>query len=157
MSETLHKLARCQRITEWLTPHDPRLVAATGQPAPNPGGNVRMGWDMAASDWPRLETEVRRLVVPRALGTRVLSHIEADEYTDRLVLDFTSKADLERCVPLTDKNAIFKRSGRQAWAAIALCGNVLGLAVFAQELEGGAAQARIQPVPSRVLAKIGAA
>ena len=154
MSEVLRKLANCEQITDWINPSDQRLVDATGEPAPNRGGGLRIGWEECQHDWPQLEAGVKRLIIPSAIGSRVMGAVVGDEDWSRVVLGFQSPEDWRACFPANEDTQIFVRDGRQAWAAVGLCENILGLAVFAQELESGGVQAKVQPVPEDVFAKL---
>ncbi len=145
MSEILNKLAACERITEWVVPADKRLLRSTGQPRPSGGmgGMLREEWIAEKAEWPQVETEVKRLVVPRRIGKRAVAQMDGDEDWNRLRLTVDTK-DWDNCFPTRRETQIFRTpEGQQAWAAVALCGRVLGLAVFAVETIDSTVEARI--------------
>lgn len=157
MSEILIKLAACEQITEWVVPADKRILRATNQPRPSGGmgGMLRKEWSADKSEWPLLEEQVKRLIVPIAIGKRAIAEMDGDEDWNRLRLTVSNRKVWNECFPAGSKTEIFKtEEGQQAWAAVALCGNILGLAVFAQETSGTTIQARIQPVPEEIFQRI---
>lgn len=115
MSDILRKLASCEQITEWVDPYDERLALATGDPIPNGGGNVREGWYEPGHDWLNLEVEVKRLIVPRIIASRVIARFDGNGDWNRILLDFPDIRDWSSCFPVSEKTHIFTREGRKAW------------------------------------------
>ncbi len=158
----LRKLAGCEQITEWVDPWDERLVVATGEIPPNNGATVREPWmlEKGAVGW--AEQEVKRLLVARAVG--MIGTVETEFDAQRgyvpvergtVVVRFSEMSDWLQCFPVSEQTEIFKNpEGEQAWAGVALCGKVLGLAVFGQEQELGGVEARVQIVPEDKFRKI---
>lgn len=161
MSEVLNKLAACERVSEWLDPWDERLVIATGETPPNSGATVREVWRAGHETQTMIARLVSRLLVPSSIkieGTLDIGFEELRGYASSqgtVVLDFSAKADWVHCFPVSEQTQIFKTAdGLQAWAGLALCDKLLGLAVFSCETETDGLQARIQPVPDKVFQKI---
>ena len=157
MSNIVERLAECEQITEWINPLDQRLVVATGELPPNGGAGLREDWEIGEIPAERLEVEVKRLVVPEAISLRglVIATADIDNYGSRVLLNFTSKEDWSDCFPVGRDTAIFTDgNGKQAWAGVGVCGNILGLAVFSREIEANEIQANVQPVPKEVFEKI---
>lgn len=166
MSEMINRLARSEQVTEWISLFDERLVRATGQPSPNLGGRLRENWKGISSPL-RLEAEIARLLIP--------AHVELDaevsvkfndiprhgDVSNRVLLNFCTEIDWLKCFPLGNDSQIphFDDDFR-AWAGVALCGSVIGLAVFATEQMDEqlrtvqSVQARVQPVPMEVFGRI---
>lgn len=155
----IERLACCERVTEWISLFDERLVRATGQPSPNGGARLRENWDEVSSPI-RLEAEIARLLIP--------SHVELDRevsvkfhetewkgfVTSRVLLDFCTETDWLRCFPLgSDSQVPDDEADFKAWAGVAMCGDVMGLAVFASQ-QDSSVQARVQPVPIEVFGRI---
>ena len=154
MSEILSRLAGCKQVTEWLNPCDSRLVAATGESSPNRGANIREEWWIEKHEFSLLALAVKRILVPRSIGSRVLALTTGDVDYNRVVLRFEEPDDWSACFPTEDGTQIFtNQEAEVTWAAVGLCDAVLGLAVFAQKNDGEV-DARIQPVPDEVFAKI---
>ncbi len=162
----LDRLISCEQITEWVDPNDARLVAATGEKAPNGGGNVRDAWELSSKqEGVSVAREVGRLIIGDAstlLGevsvafTVHPSHIKRGwEGTGSVSVGFTDSRDWVNRFP-TERSQIFNREGRQAWAAVALCSNQIGLAVFGMENKDGGVDARVQVVPDDVFEAISA-
>lgn len=157
------RLAACEKITEWLDPNDTRLVAATGDPVPNGGGNVREPWQVENNDEEiAVAHEVRRLLIPdestlrgvaKVAFTNTIFGTDLGVGTGNVIAVFDNAQDWADRFP-TDRARIFNREGRQAWAAVALCGSQLGLAVFAIESTSGGVDARVQVVPDDVFEAI---
>lgn len=154
MSEILNKLASCEQVSEWVGPYDERLVGATGEPVPNPGANLREEWYEPNNDWDNLSAEVKRLMVPRAIASRVVAQFVGDEDWNRIVLGFRDQQDWSSSFPIKAQTHIFTRQGRKAWAAVGLCERTLGLAVFAQEQTDSSVKAKVQLVPEEVFLKL---
>lgn len=165
--QSIEQLASCEKITEWVNLNDLRLVEATGEPAPNRGKSLRENWrpELLAKD---LELEIARLLVPSnvTLAQPITAAFDADEWRgetrSRVFVNFASEEDWLQCFPLGDTSRLpTSDDDWHAWAGVALCGNVLGLGVFAEELfkdtvswEGAGVQARVQPVPEAIFQRI---
>jgi len=153
MSELLDKLASCELVTEWVGPYDERLIFATGETPPNSGALVRDPWDERQRNWPQLATEVKRLIVPQLLAAKVIANVAHEEGApdwNWVALNTSNIEDWPTCFPVNEQTRIFER----AWAAVGLCSNILGLAVFARQQENNGVEARVQLVPDRVFEKI---
>lgn len=165
--KTIEQLAMCEKITEWIGLNDPRLVEATGEPAPNRGTSLRDNWsaDMQAGN---LRLEIARLLVPLdvILAQPVTSLFDVDvwrgETRNRVIVNFGSGDDWLKCFPLGETSRLpTSDDDWRAWAGVALCGQAFGLAVFADETfqntepwESLGVQARVQPVPDAVFERI---
>lgn len=154
MSDIFEKLASCEQITEWINPYDKKLAMATGETVPNGGANLRDGWYEPGHDWVRLEAEIKRLVVPQIIAPRVIAKFMGDGDWNRITLNFSSQEDWSTCFPVNERTHIFTREGKKAWAAVGLCGKILGLAVFAQEQPESNIIAKIQQVPEEIFQKL---
>ena len=158
------RLAACEKITEWLDPYDARLVIATGDKAPNGGGNVRDFWELSSKqEEAAVAREVGRLIIGHAAtlrGEANVAFVGHPWYIQRglegigtVTAGFTHPDDWANRFP-TDRARIFNREGRQAWAAVALCRDQLGLAVFGMENLNGGVNARVQVVPNDIFESI---
>lgn len=161
MSEILKRLASCERVTEWIDPWDKRLIRATGEAPPNGGANVRAAWHLDHDAQTIVSQLVGRLLVPDSVNLRGRLKIGFDELPGyahsrgTVVLEFSAKDDWAQCFPVGDKTQIFKTAeGLPAWAGLAVCDTLVGLAVFSCETEDDGVQARIQPVPENIFQKI---
>lgn len=158
MSEILNKLNAAQNITEWLDPHDERLAAATGEAAPNSGCAVREGWLCPEEEFNLVAQAVKRVLVPQEVSAWSVATFDGDLDWNRVNLKFVDARDLPACFPVNERTHIFdRRDGSRAWAAVALCGRTIGLAVFASEIdkqEGTEAIMKVQPVPQEVFAQL---
>ena len=166
MSEMINRLARCEQVTEWISLFDERLVRATGQPSPNRGGGLRENWKCISSPL-RLEAEIARLLIPSHVELDGEASVKFDEtprhgdISNRVLLNFCTEIDWLKCFPLGSDSQIpdFDDDFR-AWAGLAMCGEVMGLAVFATEQMDEqlrtvqSIQARVQPVPMEVFGRI---
>lgn len=161
MNFTIELLASSERIVEWIDPSDHRLEVATGQEAPNDGGDLRDYWMVRnESERGMVVREVGRLVV--AETCEVSSFFEPtkrlgppiDPNVGTVVMTFDTLDDWATYFPVTEKTRIPVRNNIKAWAAVALCDKAVGLAVFSSERSDQSIQARIQPVPTDVFEKI---
>lgn len=156
MSEILDKLARCEQVSEWIDPLDGRLVSATGETPPNSGASIREDWgiqdpELVAS----LVHHVKRLLVTEVAVHQVGADFSRDAWGDRVTLQLPSVEIWAMCFPVDDKTKIFTSpDGRRSWAGVGICAPELGLAIFSHEIKDSGVEARIQPVPKEVLAKL---
>ena len=151
----IKKLVKCEKITEWLDPHSERLVQATGRNAPNPG-TLREGWCVEENEWPLLASEVERLLIPKVLGIVALAEVRGDLDNNRVVLSVPSLNTWATCFPVNNNtNVLTRPNGTRSWAAVGMCGETIGLAVFASERIGWPSiEVRIQPVIEDIFDKI---
>ncbi len=160
MRNTMERLAASEKITDWLGITDDRLVRATDEPSPNGGLHVRESWD---GHLPKamLVAHVSRLLVPGTveLDGPITAELAADEWRGatrrRVHVNFGSEDDWLKCFPLGDQSRLpTSDEDWHAWAGMAVCGEVMGLAVMASEWHGEGIQARVQPVPDKVFSRI---
>ncbi len=150
MSEILNRLSKCERVIEWVDPWDPRLVQATGLPAPQRGGADRMGWSEDEADWPNLVTELSRII---GYKDRVIGRVEGDEDWATVILDFPSLKDWTQCFPVSNERTRLglPDADRVAWAAVGKCAMEIGLGVFAELQPRGQIEVRVQHIPEEVV------
>lgn len=162
MKSIVERLAQCNQVIEWANPNDARLAIATDEPAPNSGGDVRTEWEVDPREEEIVAAEVKRLLVPNAKVLKGLAHAvfardawphEDEPGVGNVVITLTDEQDWHEVFP-TEQSRIFKRRGIQAWAAVALCSDEIGLAVFSKQIDGGGVEARVQQVPDDVLQRI---
>ncbi len=159
MSEILDKLATCERITEWVDPWDERLVVATGEPSPNSGCNVRKGWFEKPEDWRKLSVEVKRLLVPEVIASKVVTGVLGDilgenEFWQTVTLDVPSLELWSLCFPVNDRTEIMTRRNNRIWVGLGLCATNLGIAVFSRLTPEETIDARIQLMDEEVFKKL---
>lgn len=154
MSEILDRLAKCEQVTDWLSKSDPRLEIASGEPAPNDGGGIREGWWESIKDWPQLATEIKRILVPREIGSRVMAKVDGTEDWSLVMLDFETLDDWSSCFPINEDSQIFVHDRTRAWAAVGLCEDTFALAVFGRETRKRNVQSIVQPVIEEVFEKL---
>jgi len=150
MSKLIDTFSTCKQITEWIDPWDARLEKATGETAPNQGCTVRHGFWAPRSEWVTVKQEVQRIVLPELAGTALAPCVKGNEdwFSVRFVLpdiDFLASS-----FPVKEQTTFATNEGSTCWAAVALCGDSIGLGVFARELPQGSIALAVQPVMDEV-------
>lgn len=154
MSEILDRLSKCERVIEWVDPWEPRLEEAIGLPAPQRSGADRIGWEEDQEDWLQLVGEVRRIIVPKAILSRVIGRVEGSEDWGTVILDLPSLEDWAHCFPIDGSKRTkldLPDPNRIAWAAVGKCAIDIGLGVFAEQLPDGFVEVRVQLIPEEVV------
>lgn len=72
----------------------------------------------------------------------------------RVLLNFCTEIDWLKCFPLGSDSQVpdFDEDVRE-WAGVTMCGDVMGLAVFASQ-QSSSVHARVQPVPMVVFGRL---
>lgn len=152
MSEQFERLASCERITEWLNPWDRRLINVTGLRPPVDGKSLREDWHVEKAELPQLVKTIKRLLVPHELEDQVNTSFGANcsdsiGIIGTVSLEFEHEQNWSKCFPLSEKTLVFDRHGVRGDAAIALCGQVAGLAVISMDFyEDGGLDFAVQSV-----------
>lgn len=162
MSEHFDRISSCEQITEWITPQDDRLVKVTGLKPPVDANTLREEWDIERAEIPELLTVIKRLLVPEALTDRVDTRFDVAEFGENtlgtVALVFKDQTDWQKCLPLSEHTLAFDRDGARGNAALAVCGQIAGLAVMAMEVyDEGELDFAVQPVRPAKLEQILAA
>jgi len=146
MGEASDRLARVNSVKSWIKPK----IGLKGKEMVD-----RMGWSALEEDWPKLQQEIKRLIVDPEISDTVTTTYKGDIDEGTVVLRFANLDDLNSSLPLSEETVIFTRGNEQAWAMVGACNPNVALAVFAlSNTIEGIFEARVQEIPEDDIAEL---